>query len=291
METFILWPRTMHLSMSQIYNPLPPTPNLLHILLTSLGRYPVTGRLRFLRSHVPHFHFPRHSVLLTAAPELCPSPSSPPDSHREGGSAREEPGEPDSSPLSPARAGRQQPGSGPPDSPSSFPSSSLRGAPCQPRVAQQSPCRSPTSGSLCRHPRPCPSRPEKAASPLGQPRRRLGSGQVGHQRHGALKGVCQTLHTDTQAVHCRHTPCPPRKRRKGEGRGKIQPLNIPRAAGPQTTPLLPARAHHLVQMLLALKPWLLLPEFPEPYTLNTSLCLKQGSFSGIGEKWICKLPQ
>lgn len=129
-------------------------------------------------------------------------------------------------------------------------------------------------GALGRHPRPCPERQEKAASPLGQHRRRVRSGQVGHQQHGAFKGVCQALHTHSQAVHCWHTLCPPRKR-KGAGRGKIQPLNTPRAAGPQT-PLFPAWAHHLFQMLLALKPWLLLPEFPQPSTLNTSLCLKQG---------------
>lgn len=46
----------------------------------------------------------------------------------------------------------------------------------------------------------------------------------------------------------------------------------------RNSPAPSSSGHNLFQMLLTLKPWLFLPEFPQPSTLNTSLYLKQGSF-------------
>lgn len=138
----------------------------------------MTGNPRLLCSHVPHFHFLRHSVLLPGGSGAAPEPPPPRlsatekvDSHeRSRGSRSHHPsGRSVLFPLSPS--GRQAAAwLRPSRQPVLLPlllalrrSMSARESLSKAHVDLRPP------GSLCRHPRPCPQRQEKAASPLRQP--------------------------------------------------------------------------------------------------------------------------
>lgn len=113
------------------------------------------------------------------------APSSPPDSHRQGGFTRQEPGKPVSSPLRRQRplsslspsarqaAARLRPSRQPVLLPLLL---ALRRSMSAREQLSKAHAHLRPPGSLCRHLRPCPERQEKAASPLGQPRARMRAG-------------------------------------------------------------------------------------------------------------------
>lgn len=170
---------------------------------------------------------------------------------------------------SPRRAGSSLAPALPTARPPSPPPPRSEAAHGSPRAAQQSPRRSPAVPRKTRESSvppfwgsPGPDAGRWGAEPF------RGSAQVSRQITGLCTAGC--------ALPANTGP-----------RGEAKPSpSTPRGLQGPTQSRSPARAHHLFQMLLALKPWLPLPESPQPYALNISQHLKRSSFSGIGENRI-----